>query len=76
MNWMDNGYLLSKLRYNENSSIVEFFTENHVKCSGLIFGSTSKKVKNYLEIGNKFHLQYSYKNDGRVGYFKIEIFSS
>ena len=37
------------------------------------FGATSKKIKNYLEIGNKFHLQYSYKNDGRVGYFKIEI---
>ena len=73
MNWKDNGYLLSKLKYNENSSIVEFFTENHGKCSGLIFGATSKKIKNYLEIGNKFHLQYSYKNDGRVGYFKIEI---
>ena len=43
MNWKDNGYLLSKLKYNENSSIVEFFTENHGKCSGLIFGATSKK---------------------------------
>ena len=76
MNWKDNGYLLSKLKYNENSSIVEFFTENHGKCSGLIFGATSKKIKNYLEIGNKFHLQYSYKNDGRVGYFKIEIINA
>ena len=76
MNWKDNGYLLSKLKYNENSSIVEFFTENHGKCSGLIFGATSKKIKNYLEIGNKFHLQYYYKNDGRVGYFKIEIINA
>ncbi len=77
MNWKDNGYLLSKLKYSENSSIVEFFTENHGKCSGLIFGATSKKkIKNYLEIGNKFHLQYSYKNDGRVGYFKIEIINA
>ena len=40
-------------------SIVEFYTENHGKCSGLIFGATSKKIKNYLEIGNKFHLNYS-----------------
>ena len=54
MNWKDNGYLLSKLKYNENSSIVEFFTENHGKCSGLIFGATSKKIKNYLEVGNKW----------------------
>ena len=43
MNWKDNGYLLSKLKYNENSSIVEFFTENHGKCSGLILVLHQKK---------------------------------
>ena len=73
MNWKDNGYLLSKLKYNENSSIVEFFTENHGKCSGLIFGATSKKIKNYLLMGNKFHLNFNFKQDSKLGYFKTEI---
>ena len=73
MNWDDSGYLLVKNRYSENSVIAEFYTKNHGKCSGIIFGATSKKIKNYLLIGNKLHISYSSKNEDRVGYFKIEI---
>ena len=74
MQWHDIGYLVSKNRYNENSVIVEFYTKDHGKCSGVIFGSTSKKIKNYLQIGNKFHINYNYKIEGKLGYFKVEIF--
>ena len=74
MNWDDTGYLVSKNKYNENSVIADFFTEKHGKCSGIIFGATSKKTKNYLQIGNKFHLNYNYKNEGKIGYFKLEIY--
>lgn len=73
MQWNDEGYLLSKNRYGENSSIVEFYTSNHGKVSGIIYGATSKKIKNYLLIGNKFHLSYKSKNESQLGYFKIEI---
>ena len=44
MNWDDVGYLLVKNRYSENSVIAEFYTKNHGKCSGIIFGATSKKI--------------------------------
>ena len=73
MNWSDTGYLISKTKYNENSSIVEFYTKDHGKSTGIIFGSTSKKIKNYLQIGNKFFLNYISKNDNKIGYFKVEI---
>ena len=73
MNWNDSGFLLSKNKYNENSIIAEIFTEHHGKCSGIIFGATSKKIKNYLQIGNMLHINYTYKNDGKIGYFKVEI---
>ena len=76
MQWDDTGFLISKNRYNENSVIAEFFTENHGKCSGMIFGATSKKIKNYLQIGNKLHLNYNYKNETQIGYFKAEIFKA
>ena len=74
MQWDDIGYLVSKNRYNENSIIAEFYTKYHGKCSGVIFGGTSKKIKNYLQIGNKFHINYNYKIEGKLGYFKVEIF--
>tara|TARA_B100000780_G_C21068203_1_gene429668 strand:- start:266 stop:946 length:681 start_codon:yes stop_codon:yes gene_type:complete len=73
MNWDDAGYLISKNRYSENSIIAEVYTENHGKTSGIIFGGTSKKVKNYLQIGNKIHINYNTRSQTRIGYFKIEI---
>ena len=73
MIWQDTGFLISKNKYNENSSISEFYTENHGKVTGFIFGSTSKKIKNYLLVGNKFYINFNSKHDGKLGYFKVEI---
>ena len=73
MNWDDSAYLVSKNRYSENSIIAEVFTENHGKISGIIFGGTSKKIRNYLQIGNKIYVNYNSKSVTRIGYFKIEI---
>ena len=73
MIWNDLGFLLSKNRYSENSLITEIFTENHGKTTGIIFGGTSKKIKNYLQIGNKIHVNFNTKSENRIGYFKIEI---
>ena len=76
MNWIDEGFLISKNRYNENSLIAELFTKDRGKISGIIFGGTSKKIKNYLQIGNRLHVNYSSKSDNRIGYFKIEILNA
>ena len=73
MNWDDTGFLLSKNKYSENSLIVEVFTKDHGKISGILFGGTSKKIKSYLQIGNKLYTNYNAKNDNKVGYFKFEI---
>ena len=73
MNWDDNGFLLSKNRYNENSLIAEIFTQVHGKISGIIFGGTSRKINNYLQIGNQLYVNFNSKSENRIGYFKIEI---
>ena len=76
MNWIDEGFLINKNRYSENSLISEFYTKNHGKVSGIIFGGTSKKIKNYLQIGNQLHINYNSKNTNKIGYFKIEILNA
>jgi len=76
MNWIDQGFLVSKSRYSENSIIAELYTLDRGKVSGIIFGGTSKKIKNYLQVGNKLHINYNSKNDNRIGYFKIEILNA
>ena len=73
MTWDDTGFLISKNKYSENSLIVEFFTENHGKVSGIIFGGTSKKIKGYIQTGNKLSLNFNSKSENKIGYFKVEI---
>ena len=76
MNWIDEGFLINKNKYNENSLIAELYTKNRGKISGIIFGGTSKKIKNYLQIGNRLHVNYNSKSDNRIGYFKVEILNA
>ena len=73
MIWDDEGFLISKNKYSENSLIVEIFTKNHGKTSGIIFGGTSRKIKNYLQLGNQLHVNYSTKTENKIGNFKIEL---
>ena len=73
MKFDDKAFLLSKNKYNENSVIAEFFSKNHGKISGVIFGATSTKIKNFLLIGNHFSIEFNSKNQNRSGYFKVEI---
>ena len=76
MNWIDEGFLINKNRYSENSLIAEIYTKDRGKISGIIFGGTSKKIKNYLQLGNRLHINYNSKSDNRIGYFKVEILNA
>ena len=70
---IDQGFLINKLKYNENSIIADFYTRKKGRISGIIFGGTSKKIKGYLEIGNYFHLNLNSKNESKILSIKAEI---
>ena len=70
---IDEGFLVGKLKYNENSIIADFYTRENGRTSGIIFGGMSKKMKGYLEIGNYFHLNLNSKNDSKIFSIKAEI---
>ena len=69
----DQGFLINKLKYNENSIIADFYTRENGRISGIIFGGTSKKIKGYLQIGNYFHLNLNSKNGSKILSIKAEI---
>ena len=73
MYWKDEGYLLSKTSFNENSIIIETFTMNHGKYSGVVYGGSSRKQKKNFQIGNKILLNWRSKNENKMGYFNIEL---
>ena len=73
MYWEDEGYLISKNNIDENSIIIEVFTLNHGKYTGIVYGGSSRKQKGKIQIGNKFLLNWKSKGENKSGYFSIEL---
>ena len=73
MYWKDEGYLLSKNNLNENSILIETFTLEHGKYTGIVYGGTSRKQKGNFQTGNKILLNWKSKNENRTGYFNVEL---
>jgi len=73
MYWQDEGYLLSKNIYGENSIIIEALTSEHGKSIGVVYGGTSRKHKRNFQIGNKILLNWKSKSENKTGYFSIEL---
>ena len=73
MYWKDEGYLLSKHNLDENSIIIETFTLDHGKYTGIVYGGSSKKQKRNFQVGNKILLDWKSKNQNRSGYFNVEL---
>ena len=73
MNWQDEGFLISKIKFRENANIINIFTSTYGKVSGIVYGGNSRKVRNHLQISNKIFVFYSSKSQNRIGYFKTEL---
>ena len=73
MIWEDECYLLSKRKFRENANIINIFTQKKGKIEGIVYGGTSRKVRNYLQISNKLFVSHTSKNENRIGYFKTEL---
>ena len=73
MIWEDECYLLSKKKFRENANIINIFTQKKGKLDGIVYGGTSRKVKNYLQISNKLFVSHTSKSENRIGYFKTEL---
>ena len=73
MYWTDEGYLLSKTNFDENSIIIDAFTLKHGKYTGVVYGGSSRKNKRNFQIGNKILFNWKSKNENRTGYFNVEL---
>ena len=76
MNWESEGFILSKRKFRENAIILEVFTIDFGKTSGIVYGGTSRKVKNYLQLSNKIYVNYTSKTENKIGYFKTELINA
>ena len=61
MNWETEGFLVSKRKFRENANIINVFTKSKGRVSGIVYGGNSRKIRNYLQLGNKIFLEYNAK---------------
>jgi DNA repair protein RecO (recombination protein O) len=73
MIWEDECYLLSKRKFRENANIINIFSKEKGKLDGIVYGGTSRKVRNYLQISNKLFVSHTSKSENKIGYFKTEL---
>ena len=73
MIWEDECYLLTKRKFKENANIINIFTKKRGKIYGIVYGGSSRKIKNYLQISNKLFITHNSKNENKIGYFKTEL---
>ncbi len=73
MNWEDECYLLSKRKFRENANIINVFSKSRGKVSGVVYGGSSRKIRNYLQISNKLFVVHNSKSENKLGYFKTEL---
>ena len=73
MIWEDECYLLSKRKFRENANIINIFTKKKGKIDGIVYGGTSRKIRNYLQVSNKLFVSHTSKSESRIGYFKTEL---
>ena len=66
MNWEDEGFVIGKRRFRENAIILDIFTGKFGKTSGIVYGGTSRKVKNHLQLiaQNKTALTIHHRKQG------------
>ena len=73
MIWEDECYLLSKRKFRESANIINIFTKKKGKVGGIVYGGTSRKIRNYLQVSNKLFVSHTSKSESRIGYFKTEL---
>ena len=73
MNWETEGFFSFKKKFRENLLIINVFTKSKGRVSGIVYGGNSRKIRNYLQLGNKIFLEYNAKSENKIGYLKTEL---
>ena len=72
MEWRDEGVLLSARKHGETGAILEAFTAQHGRHSGLMQGGASRKNAALRQPGAQLSLTWRARLEGRLGVYRAE----
>lgn len=71
MDWRDQGIVLGSRRFGENGLILDAFTREHGRQSGLIYGGGSSKKRASYEVGTSLELEWRARTENQLGHFNL-----
>lgn len=72
MEWRDQGILLSVRRHGETSAIIDVFTQEHGRHSGIVRGGTSRKIAPILQPGAQLDVSWRARLEDHLGSYTVE----
>ena len=72
MEWRDEVLLLSVRRHGESSAIIEVFTEEKGRHTGVVRGGTSRKIAPILQPGAQLDVYWRARLEDHIGAFTVE----
>ena len=72
MEWRDQGILLSVRRHGETSAIIDVFTVEHGRHSGIVRGGTSRKIAPILQPGAQLDVSWRARLENHLGSYTVE----
>lgn len=76
MEWRDEGVLLSSRPFGESSAIIDVFTAEHGRCSGVVRGGASRRMAPALQPGAQLDVAWSARLEEHLGSFRPELHHS
>ena len=70
--WRDEGVLLAVRKHGENAVIIEVFTENHGRHSGVVRGGAGRKQAPVLQPGGQIEVVWKARLEEHLGSFTAE----
>lgn len=71
MEWRDIGIVIGTRRFGESGLILDAFTREHGRQSGLIYGGNSSKKRASFEIGTSLELEWRARTSEQLGHFNL-----
>lgn len=73
MDWRDTGILLSARRHGESAMIIDVFTPERGRHSGVVRGGASRKIAPILQPGAQLDLVWRARLEDHLGSFTVEL---
>jgi DNA repair protein RecO (recombination protein O) len=72
MEWRDQGIVIGIRGHGETSAIVDVLTQERGRCSGLVRGGKSRRMRPLLQPGNLLSLRWHARLEEHLGTFTVE----